>query len=486
MRPAKGMSFVDVIIGSAFVLVLFLAFFGLLRASLLVSAVAKAKAGATAIATSQIEYVRSLTYDQIGTVGGIPAGIVPQTATSTLNGIDYVVRTFIEYTDDPADGEGVADENGITTDYKVVKVAVTYEERGLPREIAMVTNAVPPGIETTTGGGTLRVDVADAVGAAVAGATVRIVNDAVSPAIDLTTFSDAAGTVLLGGAPTSTDYQVYVSKDGYSSAQTYERDATNQNPTPGYLTVVENTTTAGTFAIDVLGTLIVSTFTPVQAALWTDLFNDGSGLADSDGTTVDAGALVLAGAPGAYPAAGDARSVAVAPTYLAEWENASSTLSTPLGTEVEFSVATGAGLLIPDTDLPGNSAGFTGVVDLSGLSTTTYPSLSLVANLSSSDPMQTPSVLDWGIGYDEGPIPEPNVPLTLTGTKTIGSTGAGDPLYKHEIATTTGATGVLTIELEWDSYDVAVTGYTVVSEEPLRPYEVLPAVATSSVLILAP
>ena len=36
MRPLRGMSLVDALIGSALVLVVFLAFFGLLRSSILV------------------------------------------------------------------------------------------------------------------------------------------------------------------------------------------------------------------------------------------------------------------------------------------------------------------------------------------------------------------------------------------------------------------------------------------------------------------
>lgn len=477
----------DAIIGSAFILLIFLAFFGLLRASLLVSAAAKAKAGATAVAISQIEYIRSLDYDSVGTVGGIPSGIIDQVATTTLNNIEYEVRTFIEYTDDAADGEGVDDENAIATDYKTVKVAVTYAERGLTRELALVTNVVPPGLETTTGGGTLRVTVVDAAGAAVSGATVHIVNDATSPTIDLTTFSNASGTVLLGGAPTSTDYQIYVSKNGYSSAQTYARDATNANPTPGYLTVVESSTTTGTFAIDILGTLVIRTFTPIRAALWLDTFLDATNLASTNSTTVDGGALTLSGSVGAYPAGGDAQSTVIAPSYLAEWTNASSTTVLPAATDARFSVADGAGVLIPDATLPGNSAGYTGSIDLSGLSTTTYPSLTLIAELTSGDPMVTPSILDWGVGYDEGPVPEPHVPLALTGlTKTIGSMSDGTPLYKTEVSTTTDADGLVTLSLEWDSYDVLVTGYTVLAEEPIRPYEVLPGVATSSVLILSP
>ena len=59
----RGVSFIDVIVGSALVLIVFLTLFTLLRVSLLVSTIAKARAAATSVATSQMEYVRSLSYD---------------------------------------------------------------------------------------------------------------------------------------------------------------------------------------------------------------------------------------------------------------------------------------------------------------------------------------------------------------------------------------------------------------------------------------
>lgn len=479
------MTLIDVLIGSALVLVIFLAFFALLRSSLLVSGIAKAKAGATAVANSQIEYVRSLEYANVGTVGGIPAGVVPQYATTTLNNIAYGTRTFIEYADDPADGSGASDGNGITTDYKHVRVAVSYTVRGETREVSVVSNIAPPSIETTSGGGTLRANVVDATGAAVSGASVRVVNASTSPAIDVTTFSNTSGVVDFPGAPASTQYQVYVAKTGYSSAQTYPRDGTNQNPTPGYLTVVANATTASTFAIDRLATLTLRTFSPIAANSFSDLFNDASKIVSSPNTQVTGGTLTLSGAPGSYAGSGSARATTTAPAYLASWTSATASISAPAGTDARFSVATPDGTLLPDAVLAGNSTGFTSPVSLAGVATTTYPALTLVASLSSSDVNQAPAINDWAVDYTEGPLPLPNVPLTLTGVKTKGSTGAGAPIYKTVIATTTDSTGVRTLSLEWDSYSLSVTGHTVIDAEPEAPYEVLPGSTNTGVLILS-
>lgn len=475
----------DTLVGVALILIVFVALLGLLRASVLVSSSAKAKAGATAVATTQLEYVRSLPYDSVGTVGGIPAGPLPQYATTTLNGIPYAVRTLVQYVDDPADGAAGADTNGITSDYKRVRIATTYTFRGETREVAMVSNVAPPSLETTTGGGTLRVAVVDATGAPLSGASVRIENPSRSPAVDFTTFSDLSGTVLLPGAPTSTDYRITVSKSGYSSARTYARDSVNQNPTPGYLTVAGNQTTSATFAIDELATLVLRTLSPIASSTYADSFDNAGKLQQQTGTAVAGGALALAGTPGAYVASGSARATTTRPTYLAQWTALDAEGTAPAGTAFSVTLADAAGVPVPETDLPGNAAGFTAFpVDLSGLSTTTYPALSLTATLSTASPLSTPQLSEWSLAYDEGPLPLPNVPFVLTGTKLQGTGGAGQPIYKTVVSTTTGATGVATLSLEWDAYDLALPNHAVLVASTTPPYALAPGTVTEEPLIL--
>jgi len=482
MKPVRGMSLIDVIVGTALMLVIFLSLIGLLRVSLLVSSLAKAKAGGTAVANSQMEYIRSLDYDSVGTVGGIPAGAIPQYATTTENSIAYGVRTFIEYVDDPADGTSTADTNGITTDYKRIKVAVTYPFKGATREVDVVSNYAPPSIETSTGGGTLKTIVVNSAGAPVAGATVHVVNASTSPTVDVTTFTDATGVVLLGGAATSTQYQVYVSKSGYSSAQTYARDSNNQNPNPGYLTVVKNQTTANTFAIDSLTNLTLKTLYPIVGSTTLDTFADTSKLASQSNTAVSGGALTLLSGGGStgYALSGNAKSVTFAPGYLASWTGASTTITTPAGTTAVVHVLDSTGALIPDVALPGNAAGFSASgIPLTTLSTTTYPSIALQANLTTSATTTTSSISDWSVNYRTGPTPVPNVSFTLTGAKTIGTTGAGASIYKTTVSTTTGSTGSNTMILEWDSYLLGLTGYDVIDACDPPPFA-MPAGSTDS------
>ncbi|HEY9857534.1 MAG TPA: hypothetical protein V6D05_17450, partial [Stenomitos sp.] len=73
-----------------------------------------------------------------------------------------------------------------------------------------------------------------------------------------------------------------------------------------------------------------------------------------------------------------ATSMAVAPNSLSAWNSVTFTANTPSGSTVRLQVLDKAGVLVPDSALPGNSSGFsTSPVNLSGLSVATYPALRL-------------------------------------------------------------------------------------------------------------
>ena len=476
----RGFGLIDVIVGIALMLILFLSLFGVMRASLMLSTFAKAKAAAVELASTQMEYLRGLSYDSIGTVGGIPAGAVPQTATSTVDGVTYVTHTFIEYYDDPADGLGANDTNGITTDYKIGEVTVSYSIGGLAKSVVLVSNFAPPGIESNTSGGTLSLHVVNAGGVGVSGASVQIVNASTSPTINFTTFTNTDGFVTIGGAATSSEYQVYVSRAGYSSAQTYARTSQNVNPNPGYLTVTLDQTTSATFAIDLLASLTLSTFSPAATTAFSDTFADASNLSGETNTQVAGGALVLT----SQSLAGSALSIPIAPNGLDGWGILSADISTPSGTSVLVRVADAAGNPLPDTVLPGNGDGFsTFPVSLTGIATSSYPELTLLASLTSNSTTTTPSLLDWSLSHTSGPLPLPNIAFTLTGTKTIGTDASSTPIYKTVVNDTTGAAGQKTESLEWDAYALTL-GTSLIESCPSAPYQLAPASATSTALIV--
>jgi hypothetical protein len=451
------MTLIDTIVGASLMLLVFVGVAGAFQLSLDVVINNKARAGAIALGNERMEYLRSLAYSSVGTIGGIPAGNVPQTETLTFNGIRYVRRVFVSYQDDPKDGTGGADQNGITADYKAIRVDVSWVSRGQTRDIVLVGRMSPVGIETTVSGGTLVINTVNAALQPLSGAMVTIVNGGASPPVNLTTYTDATGKASFIGTPPASGYQITITKPGFSTAGTYSPTAQNTNPSPAHLTIANNVTTSGTFAIDVLANKYVQTYSPIQPATSTDQMNDASRLAVVSSTTVASGLAQLTGSPGSYQTPGHIQSTAIVPAYLTRWKSLSWVASKPSGTGIVYRVYNGGGdQLIPDAQLPGNAAGFTtSPVNLTGVSTTTYPTIRLDATLTTTNPNATPSLDSWSVSYDYGPTPLPGVTFTITSTKTIGSGPAG-PVYKVRATSTTDANAQYAFpNIEWDTYTLA-------------------------------
>jgi len=485
----RGVGFVDTIIGVAILAIVFFGIFGAFRLGLQLVADAKARGGATALVNEKMEFIRSLPYDEVGTEGGIPSGDIPQEESIMLNGISYTRRVFIQYKDAPQDGTGDDDENGITEDYKVVKVESQWSQRGESKEVSVVSNIVPPGIESTEGGGTLGINVFDADASPVADARIDIFNDSTTSTIDVTTYTDGNGDASFPGAPESDDYEVTVRKPGYSTSTTYDATSENPNPSPGHQTVTENNITSTGFAIDILSEALIETYEPVRNATYTDAFKDAGGISSSEGVTISNEQLVVTNTS----ATGTAYSVDITDQYLNRWKTIKWSDSEPADSNIIYQLYytdDGARTLVPDTALSGNSTGFDDPpVDISNLSTSTYSQLQLNAFLDTADDNTSPAIDDWQITYTKGPIPLPNVPFTVRGEKTIGTDADGNPIYKYNKSHQTDSSAELRIDpLEWDTYHVSIdnssTGKQIHASCPPLPITLLPATSKSVDLIL--
>lgn len=459
---ARGMTLIDVIVGTSIMLVVFLGLFGAFKLSVELVYSTKAKTGAVSLLTERMEYLRGLPYASVGTIGGIPSGNVPQVEQMDLNGITYTVRTLIQYVDDPADGLDENDENGITADYKTAKVEVSWSVRGSGRSTFAVTSFTPVGEETLADGGTLRVNVFDNNVHPVSGATVHIVNATVNPAIDVSSETNTSGVVSFPGTPTGSSYEIYVTKNGYSSAQTYGATSENPSPSPIHVSVFDAQTTTVSLSIDVNAALRIFTYSPAGPGSFDDSFTSGAGLSNMASVSVTGGALVLSGDPDTgYAANGNAFSNAFAPLYLSSWDEITYTSNVPTHTGLIVRLFYFNGsvyTLVPDDDLAGNSLGFTsGSIDISNLDTSTYGTLQLGAFLTTADSSATPELLDWHLAYVAGPTPLPNVSLAIHGAKTIGSDADGLAVYKYDDSFTTNQYGEWLIDpIEWDSYTLAL------------------------------
>lgn len=76
-------------------------FAGTMAGALHTQVTTRARNAATHLATQQVEQVRGMAYDQVGTQGGNPAGSLEPERPETVGTTDFLVRTTVEYVDDP-------------------------------------------------------------------------------------------------------------------------------------------------------------------------------------------------------------------------------------------------------------------------------------------------------------------------------------------------------------------------------------------------
>lgn len=487
-----GFSLVEVLVVAAISAAIFGALFSSFYFSLELMSDSRARLTAISLATERMEFIRSLTYFDIGTVGGLPPGAIPQQSTTSVNGIDFTEEVLVEYIDDPFDGLLTAtttDINDIPSDYKRIEVTYTWQlGTGATSSASFVSYVVPPSIESTEGGGTVQIVVTDADTNGVSAADVRLINRTTTTTIDQTKQTAGNGIVLFGGAPATSSYEVVVSKPGYSRDRTYVASSSNPNPVKAPFSVSVADVSTVYFSIDELANLGVRTLAGRNEVVAFEDFPDLSGVASSTAVDTALNALVLADSGGVYEANGTAFLTQVSPGAFESWETLRIASEVPAGTEALVRLYTGSSTsgytLVPDGDLPGNALGFTGpLVDLRGLSPASYSELTVGVELSSSDPTQTPRVNEVGLYYIDAETISPNTPVLLTSDRLIGTT---PDVPKHELDATTDGTGARQlVGVEYGDYDVSVPGSDIAMICGGNPYSVVAGQSATTTLILA-
>lgn len=213
------------------------------------------------LASQRLEVARNLPYDDVGTVNGVPSGVLPDDAnpfSTTVEGKTYEVYYEVTYRDDPADGTILLGTDPAPTDYKQVKMFVKSVTSG--RVTSFLTTAVPKGLEGTSSAGALLVQVFDASGQPVVGANVHIENLSTNPQIILDRQTDSSGKWIEVGLPAGVNtYHLVVTKTGYSSDQTYPITVENPNPIKPDATIVVGQVTQVSLSIDLLSNLTLKT-----------------------------------------------------------------------------------------------------------------------------------------------------------------------------------------------------------------------------------
>ncbi|MDO8495628.1 MAG: prepilin-type N-terminal cleavage/methylation domain-containing protein [bacterium] len=212
---------------------------------------------ALTILDNEVESIRNMPYEDIGTQGGAPAGKLLADKDVTQGNATFNLHTTVRNIDDPFDGQIGAVPNDLApADYRLVELEVGCGSCGYA-PVRITTSVAPKNLEGATSNGALFVNVFDAFGNAVSNAQVAIVNTNVTPNINISDTTNSNGMLQLVDIATSSGgYEVTVTKSGYSSDRTYPLGGVgNPNPTKPHGTVAKQQVTAVSFAIDRVSTI---------------------------------------------------------------------------------------------------------------------------------------------------------------------------------------------------------------------------------------
>lgn len=237
-RDQSGVTLIELLIGMGVVALIIASMFGLFVSMVRSSVIAKRQAVASTLATNQMEYLKSLPYDNLAIAGGsiYATSPLPSTSNQTVDGVKYTIKTSINYVDDAYDGcanttliikqkycRNYAGTSVIDTnpqDYKIAHVSVT-DNTGL--NLADVDTQVSARVsETASTSGAMFITVTDETGNPLQGAAVRVTNSTITPGVDVSDNTDSNGIAIFYGLPVDSglDYNITGSKSGYSTLTT--------------------------------------------------------------------------------------------------------------------------------------------------------------------------------------------------------------------------------------------------------------------------
>ena len=260
-----GLSYIETVIGVGIFAFVALMLYTTYERVFVVARTAQARVNAVALANEQLEIVRNLPYSDVGTIGGIPAGVIPPVQTLVRGGMTFIATTTVRNIDLPFDGTIAGTPNDLSpADNKLVEIDLMCTTCKLFRPLVMRTNMGPKNLEGTSTNGSLFVQALDAAGLPVAAADVNIFNNSSTTLININDVTSTSGMLQIIDAPPGNQvYQIMVSKSGYSTERTYSPlGPTTTNPVKPHATVAVQTVTQLSFAIDRVATLNFSSVTP--------------------------------------------------------------------------------------------------------------------------------------------------------------------------------------------------------------------------------
>ena len=252
----KAFTLIEVLIGAALCLLVFLGIFGCYQLGLKVLGQSKARIIASAIATEKIEKLRSLPYYQIGTyecreefpecdpeieeqiIPGYPQGLIKKSECFTRNNMEFLIDSVIEYGINCSDGVGAAGmecpaeaddscpelpcvKDECPNDYKKIKIQVSWFGRfGGSVVLDSLVSPTMSAQECQEKGGFLVLSVYDAYGENIVAFPEITIENTETSEIKTAVPEDGKHCFVLD--PGSALYKILITKAGYTQEQTYK------------------------------------------------------------------------------------------------------------------------------------------------------------------------------------------------------------------------------------------------------------------------
>ena len=261
-KGQKGTTLVETLVAVAFFVAVAIVIYNIYATTITLNQRIKIKQLAVNVGNEMLEIARNLPYDDLGTVGGIPAGILDDQIDIERLGYTFRVNYTVRNVDLAFDGYSPTDT--APADNKLVEVKVRCQECR-DSELGdffytFNTNVAPRSTEESTATGVLNIYVVNSSGTKVAAANVSVVNAGVSPAVNLDDNTNAQGLLqLIGALPSTLGYRIDVDKSNYSTDRTYiSSQLGGSTPVLSNASVTAGATTSITLQIDRTSTLNIS------------------------------------------------------------------------------------------------------------------------------------------------------------------------------------------------------------------------------------
>lgn len=252
----RGFTLIETLVGSAIFLIVAIAVYGSFSNLMTLAINNQARNIAVQLAAEQLEIVRNISYVNVGLTTGIPLGILPQNQVLTRGGITFNVLLTIRNIN--------LSTTTVQASSKIVEVEVDCPSCKNFETVTLTGQISPANLQSAGIGGALVIQVFNGNGEPVEDAIVDVQSVATS-SVQNTDVTNNYGILNIIGVPPGVNmYKIIVTKNGYSTDQTFAIGGSgNPNPIQPNVTVLDQQVSQISFSIDKLSKLNFSSVSPL-------------------------------------------------------------------------------------------------------------------------------------------------------------------------------------------------------------------------------